>query len=147
MFSRTLFACLWVSLIATSCSRADKSLPAGGGSSAVGSSAAAEPSEIRVTALLISHAECKVPRNQRTKADANRILFHVERDAHHNFPFDKLARNISDDEASKANGGDLGRVKRADLPAQAQDLFQRPVGAISSAVERDDGIWLYKRTE
>jgi hypothetical protein len=129
-------------MMSAACSRSEP-----GGTDAQAVPSAASAAEIRVSALLISHAECKRPKNARSKADANRILFNVERDAHHNFPFDKLARNISDDAASKEKGGDLGRVTPADLPADVADLFRRPVGALSSAVEREDGIWLYKRTE
>jgi len=60
--------------------------------------------------------------------------------------FDKAARQYSDHEASKYNGGYLGLVKVDDLKTEVQKpLMALAEGKISKPIKTDDGIHILKR--
>lgn len=62
--------------------------------------------------------------------------------------FAEVARRHSEDPASADQGGDLGRVRRGDLPeTMAEALFSLKAGDVSEPVVTDSGVHLVKRAE
>jgi type IV secretory pathway VirB10-like protein len=62
-------------------------------------------------------------------------------------PFEKLVKEYSDDEATRAAGGAIGNFERNAMPeAFASATFALEVGAISAAVETPAGYAIIKRT-
>ncbi len=62
--------------------------------------------------------------------------------------FAEAARRNSEDAATADGGGDLGRVRRGDLPeSMAEALFSLQAGEVSEPVVTDSGVHLVKREE
>ncbi|GEM_PF-272080 len=62
--------------------------------------------------------------------------------------FAQAARRNSEDAATADQGGDLGRVRRGDLPESMADaLFALQAGEVSEPVVSDSGVHLIKRAE
>ncbi|WP_324717571.1 peptidylprolyl isomerase [Carboxydochorda subterranea] len=73
-------------------------------------------------------------------AEAKRRAEQVQRDLKAGADFAALAKKYSDDEATKAKGGDLGMLGRGALPAPVEAVaFQLAKGAVSQPVKSDLG--------
>ncbi len=60
-------------------------------------------------------------------------------------PFDKIAMEMSDDPDTRGKGGDLGWVKRGQLPPQWEDrAFSLKKGRLSDFIETADGFLILK---
>lgn len=104
-----------------------------------------QPERARVRRLLVK-LDPAATEEQKAAARTRAESLHKELQGGKDFA--ELARAQSDDEASKANGGDLGWVERSSLePQLAEAVFALEAGALSAPVETPSGLHLVKVEE
>lgn len=109
------------------------------------SSLYSQPERARVRRLLVRVAP---EATQEQKAAARTRAESLHKELQGGKDFAELAKAQSDDEASKASGGDLGWVERGSLePQLAEAVFALEAGALSAPVETPAGFHLVKVEE
>jgi len=98
----------------------------------------ASPEQLHLRHILFSiDAEADDDARAAARAEAEKAAARLEEGAE----FAALATELSDDTASKDQGGDLGTVQRGDLaPALDEAAFAIEVGATSEIIEGPDGL-------
>lgn len=107
------------------------------------------PEQIKVSHILIKFV---VPEgqelNDEIKASAKEEITEIENMINNGEDFEKLAKQYSQDDESRENGGDIGYISKGQTIAEFEDIaFSLEVGEISTPVETVYGYHLIKITD
>lgn len=109
------------------------------------------PTRIGAKHILIGYADSPrpVPGVTRTEAEARALAEQIAQQAHQpNADWDALAKQYTDEEPGKKNGGDLGHFARGQMvPAFERAAFALSVGEISGVVQSPFGFHVIQRYE
>lgn len=111
-----------------------------------------QPERVRVSQIFL-RADAGSPQRARKAAEAAKLLVRIKaEEAKNPLAFAAIARQVSEDPASKENAGDLGYRTKADLasqlsPAVADAAFGlKAIGQESGVVESPSGLHVLKLT-
>jgi parvulin-like peptidyl-prolyl isomerase len=125
------------------------SLAAAASTSAQPPAASAVPEEIAAQHVLISYKGAKNAKGAtRSKDEAKKLAQRLRDDAAKGADFGQIATNHSEDPASSARLGSLGKFKRSEMVKAFSDAaFSLPVGGLSEVIETEFGFHVIKRNQ
>lgn len=92
-----------------------------------------KPSEVRLSQIVVKNEE-----------EAKKVYEKIDKGE----DFGKIAKELSRDERTKANGGDIGFFKKGQLDPQVENLaFNLKKGQVSMPLNRKDGLYIFKITD
>ncbi|MEJ5226470.1 peptidyl-prolyl cis-trans isomerase [Thermodesulfovibrio sp.] len=92
-----------------------------------------KPSEVRLSQIVVKNEE-----------EAKKVYEKIDKGE----DFGKIAKELSRDERTKANGGDIGFFKKGQLDPQIENLaFNLKKGQVSMPLNRKDGLYIFKITD
>ena len=109
----------------------------------------AVPDEIAAQHILISYKGAKNAKAAtRSKDEAKKLAQRLRDDAAKGTDFGELATKNSEDPASSARLGSLGKFKRSEMVKAFSDAaFSLPVGGLSEVIETEFGFHVIKRNQ
>ena len=113
------------------------------------SAATAVPDEIAAQHILVSYKGAKNAKAAtRSKDEAKKLAQRLRDDAAKGADFGQIATNHSEDPASSARLGSLGKFKRSEMVKAFSDAaFNLPVGGLSEVIETEFGFHVIKRNQ
>ncbi len=118
-------------------------------STAAQPAASTVPDEIAAQHILISYKGAKNAKAAtRSKDEAKKLAQRLKDDAAKGTDFGELATKHSEDPASSARLGSLGKFKRSEMVKAFSDAaFSLPVGGLSEVIETEFGFHVIKRNQ
>lgn len=118
-------------------------------STAAPSSSAATPDRIAAQHVLVAYKGAKGAKDvKRSKAEAKTLAEEVQKKAAAGTDFAELAKQYSDDEASRERLGSVGTFDRTSkVKPFADAAFALPVDGVSAVVESQFGFHVIKRNQ
>lgn len=110
----------------------------------------APPESVAAQHILIAYRGAKrAPKSvRRSRAEAEKLAQEIQSKAASGTSFDELVQQYSDDEASKARRGSLGKFKKGVMdPAFEQAAFKLEVNQVSDVVKTPFGFHIIKRNQ